>query len=81
MKHYKFDKDRGIIDEADHQVLQLVSGNNKFRRLCGTLLVERLNEEAAQSEQVDNVQAGCGIVFENDGNALNVKRILRTPRI
>ena len=46
MKQYKFDKDRGIVDEADNQVLQLVGGTNKFRKLCGTLLVERLNIKA-----------------------------------
>ena len=43
MKHYIFDEGRGVIDESGNQVLQLVGGTAKFRRLCGALLVERLN--------------------------------------
>ena len=46
MKQYKYDKERGIVDEEGHQVLQLVGGTAKFRKLCGTLLVERLNVKA-----------------------------------
>ena len=65
MKHYKFDKDRGVVDEADNQVLQLVGGTNKFRKLCGTLLVERLNVKARgdaatqQGVQADEVMRFC----------------------
>jgi hypothetical protein len=74
MKHYKFDKDRGIVDEADNQVLQLVGGTNKFRKLCGTLLVERLNVKArgdAAAQKVVDFVPTNGIIGTNHCNPVN----------
>lgn len=45
-KHYKWDNTSGVVDEEGRQVIQLVGGTKKFRKICGTLLVERLNVKA-----------------------------------
>lgn len=44
---YKFHKDRGIVDENNRQVLQIVRSNSteKFRIYAGKLLAEELNKE------------------------------------
>ncbi len=44
MKQYRWDKVSGVVDShTGEQVIQIVGGTMKFRKLCGILLVERLN--------------------------------------
>jgi hypothetical protein len=40
---YRWHRQQGVVDADGRQVMQLVGGTNKFRNICGKLLVEKLN--------------------------------------
>jgi hypothetical protein len=42
-KYYRWSREDGVVDQDGHQEIQLVGGTKRFRHICGTLLVERLN--------------------------------------
>ena len=67
MKHYKFDKERGVVDEHGGQAIQLVGGTQKFRKLCGTLVAEQLNA----IERGDRVACNCRLSGLDANNPLN----------
>jgi hypothetical protein len=52
MKYY-FDKERGIIDEDNIQVLQIIKSNSteKFRIYAGKLLAKQLSKESTITKE------------------------------
>jgi len=53
---YRFDKERGVVDENNVQVFQLVKNNcsEKFRIMAGKLLAEAISNYNKNEEEFSN---------------------------